>query len=105
MFLVDLFGLPKYLSMIPLHIERHYVIIPLLGQFKTEHGERYNLTPLVSVTNSGIEIGKWVQKSAEMKRQQGRMNGPAFSDRFGNRVNPRWLEMEILDKLFIVQSN
>jgi len=31
-----------------------YVIIPLLGRFKTEDGEQYHLTPLAFQTNSGI---------------------------------------------------
>lgn len=101
-FLVDLHGLLKYLQKPPLSSAKPHVIIPLLGRFKGEDGERYHLTPLVSTTNSGIEIGKWVQRLAETKRQQGLTHGPAFSNRFGHRVNPRWLEMEILDRLFIV---
>jgi hypothetical protein len=101
-FLVDLSGLLKYLTMNPLYTERAYVIIPIFGGFRAEDGKRYHLTPLAFTTNSGIEIGKWAQRLAEMKRLQGLMNGPAFSDKFRNRVNPKWLEMDILYKAFIV---
>jgi hypothetical protein len=60
-FLVDLYGLTKYsdsdldLSGVP------YLIIPLLGRFKNETGERYHLTPMVATTSSGIQIGLWVK--------------------------------------------
>jgi hypothetical protein len=104
-FLVDLYGLLKY-SVLNLESEgTPYVIIPLLGRFKTEDGERYHLTPLAYTTASGIPIGKWIKRLAELKREQGLSHGPAFSDRFGRRISPQWLEMEILDRFQIIQSS
>jgi len=40
----------------------HYVMIPLLGRFKNEDGERYHLAPLAYETASGIKIGLWVNR-------------------------------------------
>jgi hypothetical protein len=55
-FLTDLFSLGKYLET-PHHIDDcKYVIIPLLGSMNNEHGECYHLTPLCSVTKSGLDV-------------------------------------------------
>jgi len=59
-FLVDLHGLLKYQEEIVASGEARYVIIPLLGQFKGEDGSRYHLTPLASITRTGLETRKWV---------------------------------------------
>jgi hypothetical protein len=55
-FLVDLFGLRKYLDTPRHSSELPYVIIPLLGKVKNELGECYHLTPLCSTTSSGLQI-------------------------------------------------
>ncbi len=104
-FLTDLHGLLKYDSMDLNSDGVSYVIIPLLGRFKSVVGERYHLTPLVSVTASGIPIGKWTRRLAEVKREQGLTHGPAFSDHRGNRVNSQWLELEILERFQSIQTS
>lgn len=81
-----------------------YVIIPLLGRFKTEDGEQYHLTPLAFQTNSGIKIGTWVQRLVEVKAMHRQLHGPAFSDRCGKVLSSHWLEMEILDRLQEIQN-
>ncbi len=56
-FLTDLFGLTKYAKINLSEEGMRYVIIPLLGHFKGEDGEKYHLTPLAyTLTNSGIAI-------------------------------------------------
>jgi hypothetical protein len=81
-----------------------YVIIPLLGRFKTKDGEQYHLTPLAFQTNSGIKIGTWVQRLVEVKAMHRQLHGPAFSDRRGKVLSSHWLEMEILDRLQEIQN-
>lgn len=104
-FLVDLFGLLKYSSMDLCEDGIRYVIIPLLGRFKNEEGERYHLTPLAYTTNSGIPIGLWTSRLVEVKQRHSQTHGPAFSDRYGSLIDPRWLEMEIMDRLHVIQSS
>ncbi len=58
-FLMDLFGAHKYLR--SSETPENTVIIPLLGRFKGETGERYHLTPLAATTSSGIRIKHWVK--------------------------------------------
>jgi hypothetical protein len=57
-FLVDLHGTRKYLS--SPDVDDRVVIIPLLGRFKGDTGDRYHLMPLAAVTLSGIQVRLWV---------------------------------------------
>ena len=47
-----------------------HVVVPLLGQFKGEAGERSHLLLLVNKTNSGIQIRKWVDRAARLLAQE-----------------------------------
>jgi len=70
-FLVDLWGLLKY-AQVPLEENSmRYMIAPLLGRFKSKEGERYHLTPLAYVTDSGIRIGIWLERLIKVKRWHG----------------------------------
>jgi hypothetical protein len=103
-FLTDLYGLTKYSKTQLVENGSRYVIIPLLGRFKTEEGEQYHLTPLAYRTNSGIPIGVWVERLVALKASHRQSHGPAFSDRRGKVLNTQWLEMEILERLQEVQN-
>jgi hypothetical protein len=72
-FLVDLFGLRKYMETARHTNETAYVIVPLLGKVKNEIGERYHLTPLCSITKSGLEVEKWLRRLLTMHEQFGRV--------------------------------
>ncbi len=70
-FLVDLFGLKKYAELRPSYGSKEYIIIPLLGRFKSELGIAYHLTPLAVQTNSGINIKLWVERLLEVRKREG----------------------------------
>lgn len=64
-----------------------HIVIPLMGRFKGETGERNVLKPLVLTTKSGIQVGLWVDRlikvlEAERKNDSG-SPGPAFCDQKG----------------------
>jgi hypothetical protein len=102
-FLVILFGLTKYAR---LKLEEGglcYIIIPLLGRFKSEDGECYHLTPLAYMSESGINIGTWVEMLVEVKQKHHLTQGPAFSDHTGKLICSTWIIMEILDRLQEIQ--
>jgi hypothetical protein len=103
-FLVDLHGLIKYSQSHLVEDGLCYRIVPLLGRFKNEDGERYHLTPLAERTASGIELGVWVGRLVDLKLLQGLDRGPAFSNRVGQPIDTRWLELEILDRLHLIQG-
>jgi hypothetical protein len=104
-FLVDLHGLIKYAGMDLVEGGHNYVIVPLLGRFKNEYGERYHLTPLTWETASGLPLGTWVSRLVQLKVSQSLVRGPAFSNRRGQPLDSRWLELEILDRLHAIQGS
>jgi len=103
-FLVDTFGLLKYAR--EDHVERgeRFVVVPLLGRCKTENTEGYHLTPLIARTNSGLEIERWVKRLAWAKETQGILHGPMFSHHKGEILDERWLELEILERIAVIQQ-
>jgi hypothetical protein len=96
-FLVDLHGTKKYLA--SPEVEAGVVIIPLLGRFKGETGDRYHLTPLAATTSSGIQVKRWVSRLVETKEAHGQVRGPLFSTRWGGLVSPAFVEPELMDRL------
>lgn len=103
-FLVDLFGLTKYETTFTLSNQTSYCMIPLLGKYKGESGERYHLTPLSSVTKSGLDLGLWVKRVCSHRREEHRQHGPVFADKWGNMVNPRVYEAVIHAKLQVIKD-
>jgi len=57
-FLVDTYGLIKYAHQKLEERGLSFVIVPLLGKYKTENAERYHLTPLALHSDSGLEYGR-----------------------------------------------
>ena len=96
-FLVDLDGLIFYAG------TEDYVIIPLLGRYKGEDHERFHLTPLASVTDSGLQVQLWVERLIEVRIQRGETQGPAFRDDKGNMTKPKIIEDGLLERLARIQ--
>ncbi len=57
-FLVDTYGLIKYAHQKLEERGLSFVIVSLLGKYKTENAERYHLTPLALRSDSGLEYGR-----------------------------------------------
>jgi len=53
-----------------------FVLIPLMGRFKNEVGERNVLLPLVATTQSGIPVRKWANRLVHVLESEGRNVGP-----------------------------
>ncbi len=103
-FLMDLLGLRKYLQEGDA-LGRDHVIIPLLGRFKGELHARYHLSPLAATTESGLEVAKWVRRLVTLREEEGRMNGPAFCDRYGRIARSRDYEVALMERLQMVQNS
>jgi len=103
-FLIDTFGLIKYTSQRLVEKGQELVMVPLLGRYKAENAERYHLTSFAFRSASGFEFGRWVSRLADAKRMQKLTHGPAFSDDREQPINPRWIEMEILDRFKAIQE-
>ncbi len=93
---MDFHGTKKYLD--SPEVEEGVVIIPLLGRYKGETGDRYPLTPLAASTSSGIQVKLWVSRLVATKVAHGQARGPLFSTRCGTLVNPSLVETELMDR-------
>lgn len=88
-FLVDTYGLLKYAAEKQEERGLEFVMVPLLGRYKSEDSECYHLTPLAIRTDSGLEIGRWVHRLADAKKMQKLSHGPEFSDAAGHFLESR----------------
>jgi hypothetical protein len=87
------------------HSEQHpHVVIPLLGRFKNEEGERFHLMMSVSETASGFQVRRWVEYLAEVLKVEGRLSGPAFCDSSGNVLTSGEVDREFHHQLEIVRE-
>jgi hypothetical protein len=96
-FLADMFGTAKYLR--ATDTPENTIIVPLLGRFKGETGERYHLTPLAAVTSSGIQVKTWLSRLVELKTARGYVRGPLFGDDKGLVVRAKAIELELMERL------
>lgn len=73
------------------HSKHPHVVLPLMGRFKGETGERNVLLVMANTTSSGLEIRKWIERLGTLLRREGRHRavGPAFCTRTGF-VFERW---------------
>jgi hypothetical protein len=83
-----------------------HVIIPLMGRFKNETGERNLLMVLANITNGGLDIRKCVDRftSILMIEGKGEKTGPAVCNENGDSME-RWrLNNELHDVMEKVQA-
>ena len=85
--------------------ERSFVVVPLLGRFKNEEGERWHLMLSVSVTGSGFHVRKWVERLAGILVEEGHTAGPAFCDKNGKCLRSYQLDEEFHKQLELVQAS
>jgi hypothetical protein len=87
--------------------EKHpHCVIPLMGRFKQELGERNLIMVLASVTKSNLNIWKWVDLLSGLLRAERRHEdvGPAICDKEGCMLE-RWkLNGELHSMLTKLQS-
>jgi len=77
-FMMCLAGLRKNLDYGRTDDNNAHVVVPLLGRFKGEQGERHHLLPLPAVTKTGFSPRKWLELLVHVRGMKGITNGPAF---------------------------
>ena len=83
--------------------ETPFVLIPLLGRFKGEDGERWHLMMSASLTGSGFEVRKWIHRLARLLDAEGHVNGPAFCKSNGESLTPGEVDEEFQRQLEEIQ--
>jgi hypothetical protein len=96
---MDIAGFLTYFEAGRLHAEHPHVMIPLLGRFKGETGERWHLLPIVWRTRSGIEAGVWASRMKMSLEERRRLNGFVFSDKKGKQAKASTMEPSFFDEL------
>ena len=59
-FLESLKGVLKFLEYTRLKREQSHIMVTFKGSFKVETGNKWHMLPLVYITDSGIEVRRWV---------------------------------------------
>ena len=83
-----------------------HCVIPLMGRFKQETGERNLIIVLANVTSGGLEIRKWVELLIRLLESEGREGevGPALCNDNGYMIEKWRLNGELHSILSIVQE-
>ena len=76
-----------------------FVVVPLLGRFKNEDGERWHLMLSVSRTWSGFEVRKWIERVAAILVDEGHTSGPAFCHANGRSFRSYEMDEELHNQL------
>ena len=80
-----------------------FVVVPLLGRFKNEDGERCHLMLSVAKTKSGFEVRKWVERISEILVEENHFSGPAFCHKDGSCIKALEVDTEFHRQLEKIQ--
>ena len=105
-FLVEAEGLQKMIERGRVEKEDKllHVVIPLLGQFKNEDGERWHVMISVSVTTSKLRVRDWIEKLVSILKEERRGLGPAFCDHNGEMLSYQWMDYRLVKEIKRVQD-
>jgi hypothetical protein len=81
-----------------------HVVIPLLGRFKNEDGERWHVMLSVAVTDSNLEVRKWTEKLVAVLAEERRGLGPAFCDTNGDMLSYQWVDDRFVKEIRRIQE-
>lgn len=82
-----------------------FVVIPLLGRFKNEDGEKWHLMMSASITGSGFKVRSWAERLAQILIDEGKNSGPAFCHPSGVVIKVVEMDAEFHTQLEIVQAS
>ena len=86
--------------------ENGHVVIPLMGRFKNETGERNLVIVLANLTKGGLPVRKWIDRFTALllMEEKHRSTGPAICDKEGYALSGGMLNNELREMLKQVQS-
>jgi hypothetical protein len=100
---MDVAGFLTYFEAGQDHQAHLNVMIPLLGRFKGETGERWHLLPIVWRTRSGSDVGLWATCLKESLAERRWVNGFVFSNNHGKQMKASTLEPRFYEQLHWVK--
>jgi len=83
-----------------------HVVVPLMGRFKNETGERNLVLVLANETNGGLKVRKWIDRFTALLKleDQGSSTGPSICDEAGMAPERNLINDELHAALSIVQA-
>jgi hypothetical protein len=85
-------------------LDLRHVVIPLLGRFKNEDGEKWHVMVSVNKSNSGIEIRKWIERLVRLLLLERKGMGPAFCTKAGETLDYSTMNTWFIRELEQVQK-
>jgi hypothetical protein len=93
---MDIAAFMMYFDAGKVHPKHPHVMVPLLGRFKGETGERWHLLPIIWKKRSGIEAGLWVKVSLVQQRC---LNGFVSLGKKGKQAKASMSEPSLFEQL------
>ena len=83
-----------------------HVVVPLMGRFKNETGERNLVLVLANETNGGLKVRKWVDRFTALLKleDRGSSTGPAICDEAGMVIARSVINDELHSVLSLLQT-
>lgn len=83
-----------------------HIVVPLMGRFKGEHGERNLMLVMARISRSGLAIGRWISQLSDLLLQEGKHIGvgPALCHEDGTPYNSIELNGELESMLLQIQE-
>jgi len=81
-----------------------FLVVPLLGRFKNEDGEKWHLMICASVTGSGFRVRHWAERVGAILKTENKMVGPAFCHPSGIVIKSSEMDAEFHTQLERVQD-
>ena len=103
-FMLDLYGLISHVNDGRNDDTTPHVVVPLLGRFKNEIGERMHLMLSVNITKSGFKVRMWIERWIKTLMNEDKVDGPAMCEEDGFLVESGKVNREFKEQLAIVQS-
>ena len=82
-----------------------HVVMPLLGRFKNEDGEKWHVMVAVSQTTSGLKPRFWLEMLVEVLKKERKLSiGPAFCTKYGEMIDYWEMNNEFIAEVEAVQE-
>ena len=104
-FMLDAGALIRYISKGSGQDDVPHVVVPLLGRFKNEVGERFHLMMSVNITKSGLDVRWWLELLVTILKLERKTKGPAICDPEGYIVKSLDMNQEFHKQLTLVQES
>ena len=74
-------------------------VLPPRGRFKRETGETFHFVVVTARNDSGLSVGKWMERGIASRKIRGLTQGYLFISSPGGMMRSKDLEVDILDRI------